>query len=124
MISSPSYGRWQASGSAFASPQTPSTTEYLRSSNLIGFRYRTFVESAIQRMSIPYGTHEEIFLREQALFLSVAAATSCIEATSYATYALASESTVLGVPFDTKVQRDCNPRTLLARCCLHRRLIR
>jgi hypothetical protein len=91
-----------------------SWVEAVRASNLIGWRYRTFVESVNRAISMPRQTPEDNFLQEQMLFLGVGGATSCVEAMGYATYALASDATVLAVPFDKTEQRDCSPRTVAA----------
>ena len=91
--------------------------EFGGATNLIGWRFRacheymnTFVDS--------WNTHgerisfEEIYAQERALFGMFSTGASCIESMSYALNALASHSTILGVPFGESEQRGCNPTRL------------
>lgn len=101
----------QTANERFLPEKPPSWVECVRASNLIGWRYRTFVESAQTVLTSPR-TLEDIFQHEQTLFLAMCSAASCVEAAGYATYALASDSTVLDVPFGGKEQRYCSPKML------------
>lgn len=96
----------------FTAPRPPAWAEFAGASNLIAWRFRSFVESANSALKASRDTHENAYREEQMLFLAVASAVSSIEATSYATHALASDSRVLGVPFGAKEQRQCTPTTV------------
>ena len=92
--------------------------EFGGASNLIGFRYRASSDAWQEhRASIEaYGSgrnHEDLYLQERSLFLMFSAGVSCIESTTYALAAAASDSNVCGIAFASKEQRDCSASRLL-----------
>ena len=98
---------------------SPAWKEFGGASNLIGWRYRASFDAWREhRDSVEaHGggrNHEDIFQQERSLFLMFSAGVSCIESTTYALAAAASDPTVCAIPFAGKDQRDCNPARLLA----------
>lgn len=91
-------------------PRPPAWVEFGSASNLIAWRFRGFVEWANKASAASRVTHEDAYRQEQMLFLAVSSAVSSIEATGYATHALASDPQVLGVPFGVKEQQACTPK--------------
>lgn len=92
--------------------------EFGGASNLIGWRYRASFDAWHEhRESVKaYGggrNHEDIYQQERLLFLMFSAGVSCIESTIYALAAIASDSSVCGIAFNNKEQRDCCPSRLL-----------
>jgi hypothetical protein len=93
--------------------------EFGGASNLIGWRYRASFDAWYEhRESVKaYGggrNHEDIYQQERSLFLMFSAGVSCIESTTYALAAAASDSNVCGIAFTIKEQRACSPARLLA----------
>lgn len=79
--------------------------EFNGASNLIGWRFRACMEDKEGYMASwrLYGadiSFDAIYLRERLLFGTFVSGISCIEATIYACYALASDTNVFGLPFD------------------------
>ena len=98
-------------------PESPHWTELAGASNLIGWRFRaSFEDWQIYRncltKSIYPATHEEIFLRECALFGMFSAGVSVLESTAYAISALLSHDSILAFKFGSAEQRACSPRRL------------
>lgn len=92
--------------------------EFGGASNLIGWRYRASSDAWHEhRESVKtYGggrNHEDVYLQERSLFLMFSAGVSCIESTTYALAAAASDSHVCGIAFTNKEQRACSPTRLL-----------
>ena len=88
-------------------------------SNLIGWRYRASFDAWKEhRESVQtYGcgrNHEDVYRQERSLFLMFSAGVSCIESTTYALAAAASNPNVCGIAFTPKEQRACSPNRLLA----------
>lgn len=105
--------RLRADARDLLTPQKPPAwAEFASASNLIAWRFRSFVESANDALAMADATHEDVFRQEQMLFLAACSAASCVEATSFATHALASDTRVLGVPFGPPEQRRSNPTTV------------
>ena len=104
--------------------KTVAWKEFSGASNLIGWRFRStyedmgaFIDSWLNRGSgVPF---EEIYLRERALFGMFSSGVSCIECACYASYALASHQSVLGIPFGDREQRSCNLTRLQSALCPH-----
>lgn len=93
--------------------------EFAGASNLIGWRYRASSDAWKEhRESVQtHGSgrnHEDVYLQERSLFTMFSAGVSCIESTTYALAAAASDPTVCGFPFTPKEQRACSPNRLLA----------
>ncbi len=91
--------------------------EFAGASNLIAWRYRNCYEQ-LEDYAESWEKHggnvnfEEIYIRERNLFGTFASGVSCIEATCYACYALASHEDVLGLTFGPAQQRFCSPTSL------------
>lgn len=95
----------------------PAWKEFGGASNLIGWRYRASFEGwQKHRASVQaYGggrNHEDLYHQERSLFFMFSAGVSCIESTTYAMAAAASDSNVCGIAFAEKQQRDCSPNRL------------
>jgi len=93
--------------------------EFGGASNLIGWRYRASFDAWREhRASVEaYGggrNHEDVYEQERSLFLMFSAGVSCIESTTYALAAAASDSNVCGIAFTIKEQRSCSPSRLLS----------
>jgi hypothetical protein len=93
--------------------------EFGGASNLIGWRYRASFDSWHEhRASIEaFGggrNHEDVYMQERSLFLMFSSGVSCIESTTYAIAAAASDPSVCGIAFTDKEQRACSPTRLLA----------
>lgn len=78
--------------------------------NLIGWRFRACMEDKEGYMSSwrQYGadaSFDAIYLRERLLFGTFVSGISCIEATIYACYALASDTNVFALPFDENTRQ-------------------
>jgi hypothetical protein len=105
--------RLRAAARDLLTPQKPPAwAEFAGASNLIAWRFRSFVESSNDALVAPGATHDEIYRQEQMLFLAACSAVSCVEAMGYATHALASDPQVLGLPFGPDEQRRSNPATV------------
>ncbi len=84
--------------------------EFGRASNIIGWRFRACVEDKENYMESwkLYGSNdsfEERYFRERFLFGIFVSGLSCIEATVYSCYALASDPNVFGLPFNEKIRQ-------------------
>jgi hypothetical protein len=93
--------------------------EFGGASNLIGWRYLASFEAWREhRASVEaFGggrNHEDVYLQERSLFLMFSAGVSCIESTTYALAAAASDSSICGIAFTVTEQRACSPTRLLA----------
>jgi hypothetical protein len=93
--------------------------EFNGASNLIGWRFRACVEDKEGYMASwrQYGadvSFDAIYLRERFLFGTFVSGVSCIEATVYGSYALASDPNVFGLKFDQNIRRhESGPKHLL-----------
>jgi len=93
--------------------------EFNGASNLIGWRFRACVEDKEGYMASwrQYGadvSFDAIYLRERLLFGTFVSGVSCIEATVYGCYALASHPNVFGLQFDENTRRHkSGPNPLL-----------
>ena len=92
--------------------------EFGGASNLIGWRYRASSDAWKEHKESvqTYGggrNHEDLYLQERSLFLMFSAGVSCIESTTYALAAAASDPNVCGIAFTPKEQRTCSPNRLL-----------
>ena len=93
-----------------ALPGSEARREFGGASNLIGWRFRACVEEKEEYIASwrLYGadiSFDGIYLRERLLFATFVSGLSCIEATIYACYALASDPNVFGLPFDEKIRQ-------------------
>lgn len=97
--------------------KTEAWKEFAGASNLIGWRFRSSFEDMRAYIASwqKYGadvSFEEIYLRERALFGMFSSGVSCVESVCYASYALASHPSVLGLVFGESEQRRCKPSRL------------
>jgi len=97
--------------------KSPAWKEFAGASNLIGWRFRASSEDwlAYKTSLSTVGdsaNHEQLFVRERALFGMFTAGVSCIESTTYSLAALASHPAILSLPFAAAKRRECNPRNL------------
>jgi len=87
--------------------------------NLIGWRFRAFSEYKDSYLdswhrSGANASFEELYSREKAFFGMFVCGVSTIESACYACYALASDPSVLNLPFDESIRRNkSKPRDLL-----------
>lgn len=93
--------------------------EFGGASNLIGWRYRASFDAWHEhRASVEaHGggrNHEDVYMQERSLFLMFSSGVSCIESTTYAMAAAASDPSVCGITFTDKEQRACSPTRLLS----------
>lgn len=91
-------------------PSSEARREFSGASNLIGWRFRACVEDKEDYMASwrKYGadvSFDSIYIRERLLFAIFVSGLSCIEATIYACYAVASDPNVFGLPFDEKIRQ-------------------
>jgi len=91
-------------------PGSEARREFGGASNLIGWRFRACVEDKEGYMASwrQYGadvSFDIIYIRERLLFATFVSGLSCVEATVYACYALASYPNVFGLPFDEKIRQ-------------------
>jgi hypothetical protein len=100
--------RWRVTR-RFTSRKPQAWAEFAGASNLIAWRFRSYVESANTLSSMPSASPDDIYHQEQTMFLAVCSAVSCIEAIAYATWALASDPLLLDVAFGPEEQRQANP---------------
>ncbi len=92
--------------------------EFGGASNLIGWRYRASFDAWHEhRASIEaHGggkNHEDVYIQERSLFLMFSSGVSCIESTSYAMAAVASDPSVCGIAFTDRERRACSPSRLI-----------
>jgi hypothetical protein len=112
------YSDFMAAARAVLLPnKTEAWKEFAGASNLIGWRFRSSFEDMRTYIASwqKYGANvsfEEIYLRERALFGMFSSGVSCVESVCYASYALASHPSVLGLVFGEPEQRRCNPSQL------------
>jgi hypothetical protein len=98
---------------------SPEWKELGGASNLIGWRFRACSEDwlTLKNSHIRYGEsagHEELYVRERALFGMFASGVSSMESATYAIAAFASHPNVLGLAFGPGRQRNCNLKNLTA----------
>jgi hypothetical protein len=92
----------------------PAWVEFAGAANLIAWRYRNCCEQlgdymeSWEQLGGDVG-FEELYSRERNLFGAFISGVSCIEATSYAAYALASHEDVLGIKFGRWEQGHSEP---------------
>ena len=106
-----------ARGILLSPTKSPAWKEFAGASNLIAWRYRSSYEDwqfYRQSLALPDANHEELYRRERALFGMFSAGVSSIESTVYSLAALASDASVLAIPFGPSEQRRCNPSNLRA----------
>jgi hypothetical protein len=90
-------------------PKGDAWREFGSASNLIAWRFRTAFE-AMDRYRKSWWEHganvpfEELYTREQSLFVMFASGVSCGEATCYAVHAALSDSRLLALPFAKRDQ--------------------
>ncbi len=96
---------------------SPAWKEFGGASNLIAWRYRASFDAwreyraAVERH--PGGrNHEDLYLQERSLFIMFTAGVSCIDSTTYALAAAASDPLVCGIAFAEREQRACSPSRL------------
>jgi hypothetical protein len=92
-------------------PASEARHEFGRASNIIGWRFRACVENKEDYMSSWRRYRSDIsfdenYNREKLFFFIFVSGVSCIEATVYACYALASDTNVFGFPFDESIRRN------------------
>lgn len=95
---------------AVAEPGNEANHEFGRAVNLIGWRFRACIEDKEGYMASwrQYGadvSFDAIYLRERLLFGVFVSGVSCIEATIYSCYALASYPNVFNLTFDEHTRR-------------------
>lgn len=92
----------------------PPWQEFAGASNLIGWRFRSTREYLDAYLKTGDASHDEVYIRERALFGMFTNGVSCIESTCYALYALASHPSVLGITFGDDERRKATPAKLKA----------
>jgi len=103
--------------SLFLPDNTDGWKEFAGASNLIGWRYRTCYAgmdaylSSWKTLGVAVG-FDELFKREQSLFMMFVSGTSCLDSCCYALYAVANHPRVLSLPFGPNEQRQCSPKSL------------
>jgi hypothetical protein len=109
-----SFTEFMATGRKILLPD-PLWSEFGPASNLIAWRYRACAEDCNAYLSLwknvgaMPNSHEEVYLRERALFGMFVSGVSCIESTCYTICALASSPKVLEPPFGPGQQRRASP---------------
>jgi hypothetical protein len=96
---------------------SPAWKEFGGATNLIGWRYRTSFDAWREHRAAveahPGGrNHEDIYAQERSLFIMFTAGVSCIESTTYALAAAASDPLICGIAFREREQRACSPSRL------------
>lgn len=95
---------------AVSADNSQARREFGGASNIIGWRFRACVEDkegymASWRQYGPDVSFDAIYLRERLLFGTFVSGVSCVEATIYACYALASAPSVFGLEFGEETRR-------------------
>jgi hypothetical protein len=97
--------------------KSPAWKEFGGASNLVGWRYRASFDAWREHRAAveahPGGrNHEDLYAQERSLFIMFTAGVSCIESTTYALAAAASDPGVCGIAFAEREQRACSPSRL------------
>ena len=105
-------------GRAVFGANSQARREFGGASNIIGWRFKACEEYKEGYMSSwrQYGpdvSFEGIYLRERLLFGVFVSGVSCVEATIYACYALASSPNVFGLEFDENIRKHKSGATHL-----------